>query len=167
MSTITLRWPDASIFLICRSASPSWCCTTNPSLSVSCVAFFRHHIFGGLSYFASHCSCKPAGPGLPPFADPFRLWANHQGSLKAGSLRNMMAKLSLQAVFFIAGAPIWMSFYSIWLFEAGLHSLDAPPCWPRFVYTVSKTSLATLRGTNAMHILRFPHGGTVFVEKLP
>ena len=26
--------------------------------------------------------------------------------------------LQRQAVFFIAGAPIWMSFYSIWLFEA-------------------------------------------------
>merc|ERR1719311_619794 len=25
----------------------------------------------------------------------------------------------IKAVFFIAGAPIWMSFYSIWLFEVG------------------------------------------------
>merc|ERR1711879_390258 len=25
----------------------------------------------------------------------------------------------LKAVFFFAGAPIWMSFYSIWLFEVG------------------------------------------------
>merc|ERR1712050_167673 len=25
----------------------------------------------------------------------------------------------IKAVFFVAGAPIWMSFYSIWLFEVG------------------------------------------------
>ena len=44
-----------------------------------------------------------------------------------------------QAVFFIAGAPIWMSFYSIWLFEAAASWMS---CLRRIFLVVGKTLLS-------------------------
>ena len=128
----------------CRSVSPLWCSTTSRSSLVWCVAFSRwktlirnkwlwfwirefetetHNLcwvdvklLGLLILFTAEVK---AVTGFPSIADSLHLWADYQGNWRSAIWFRSVSTTSddLQAVFFIAGAPIWMSFYSIWLFE--------------------------------------------------
>jgi len=59
----------------------------------------------------------------------------------------------LKAVFFIAGAPIWFSFYSIWLFEVGYGLAQCAISFIFISFFYNNLSFARVRPTLA-HMLR-------------
>merc|ERR1712087_1019239 len=62
----------------------------------------------------------------------------------------------LKAVFFIAGAPIWMSFYSIWLFEVGYGLAQCIISFIFISFFYNNLSFARIRPSVA-HLLRQQH----------
>merc|ERR1712125_245974 len=59
----------------------------------------------------------------------------------------------LKAVFFVAGAPIWFSFYSIWLFEVGYGLAQCAISFIFISFFYNNLSFARMRPTLA-HMLR-------------
>mmetsp|Transcript_18321 Transcript_18321/g.32472 ORF Transcript_18321/g.32472 Transcript_18321/m.32472 type:complete len:221 (+) Transcript_18321:57-719(+) len=59
----------------------------------------------------------------------------------------------LKAVFFIAGAPIWMSFYSIWIFEVGYGLAQCAISFIFISFFYNNLSFARIRPT-LTHYLR-------------
>merc|ERR1719499_2731207 len=59
----------------------------------------------------------------------------------------------LKAVFFIAGAPIWFSFYSIWLFEVGYGLAQCAISFIFISFFYNNLSFARIRPTLA-HMIR-------------